>query len=467
MVFNSFEFILFFLVFYPIFLVFPASFRWFWLLISSWFLYAAFNPEYIILLLLLTLVDYYCGKEIHRRNQTAKKIFLVISLLCNIGILVFFKYLGFFSGIIGSIFNISIQSGLLLALPIGISFHTFQGMAYVIDIYRGTAKPEPRFGIFALYISIFPQLVAGPIERAQHLIPQLKEKFYLTLACFKEAIALILVGCVKKLAIADNLGIVVNVFYDVDKPYDFNGSTLVIATIFYGFQLYCDFSGYVDIARGLAKLLGVDFVINFNKPYFSTTVTDFWRKWHISLSTWVRDYLYIPLGGNRKGLSRQIINLLVTMTAMGLWHGANLTFVVWGAYHGLLLAAHKLISVVRVKFFLPLALPAVISGILTFVFVNLGWIFFRSRDIGESLKIMEKIFSPSLFQLPQYSDGMLLGFWLTAGLLFAEILDIKFKLKKILVEVNPFFFSLVCALLLYFVIFLSAKNTVNFIYSQF
>lgn len=465
MVFNSLDFIFFFLVFYPVFLIIPGNFKWVWLLASSWFFYASFKPEYIIVLLFLTLADYFCGREIAKRDGLDKKFFLIAALSCNVGVLFVFKYLGFFAGISGALTGFNPLANFSLILPIGISFHTFQGMAYAIDIYRGKIPFERHFGIFALYISIFPQLVAGPIERAQNLIPQLKKPFSLAPEKFREALFLILAGYIKKIAIADNLGVVVDAVYG--SPGDFGGSTLVLATVFFAFQLYCDFSGYVDIARGLAKLLGVDFVINFNKPYFSSDISDFWRRWHISLSSWVRDYLYIPLGGNRKGLRRQIVNLAATMTIMGLWHGANFTFAVWGIYHGFLLALHKIIMVARKGLNFSFAAPRAVGIAVTFALVNLGWVFFRSQTIHEALAVLGKIFSPSLLQAPQYSSGMLFGAWLIAGLVFLEALDAKFELKSAAVKANPAVFAFVCAAMFYALIFFGAKDTANFIYSQF
>jgi len=459
MVFNSIDFLIFCLVFYPIFLLWPSKTKWAWLLISSWFFYFTFKPEYLLILIGLTAVDFFCGKGIVISDGRPKTFFLIFSLAANIGTLVVFKYLGLFGQLWEAASGSNPFAALLFTVPIGISFHTFQGMAYVIDLYRGKIIPERNFGIFALFIGIFPQLMAGPIERAQHLIPQLTRRFSLAAIPFREALLLILAGYIKKLVIADSLGVVVDPIYQ--NPQNFNGLTLIVATVFFGFQLYCDFSGYIDIARGLGKLLGIDFVSNFKKPYFSANITEFWRRWHISLSEWVRDYLYISLGGNRFGKLRQYLNLVITMAIMGLWHGSSFQFALWGFYHGLLLVFHKIFSTVKIK------TPTVVGIILTFISVNLGWVFFRSQNAGQAWLILKTIFGPSLAHPLQYQLGMVFGAILIVTLVILEALDLKWRLKDKIISVHSLAFGAICAILFHFLVLFGAHQPIQFIYFQF
>lgn len=459
MVFNSFKFLIFFAFFYLFFVIVPGRFKWLWLLIASWFFYFTFKPIYLVVLLGLTVCDFICALAVFKKQGFWKIFFLIFALLVNIGTLLVFKYLGLFGELMAIFKGSNPLSGFSLVVPIGISFHTFQGMAYVIDVYRGKIGPEKKFGIFALFISIFPQLMAGPIERAAHLMPQLTRLFILSKVPFREAILLIATGYVKKMAIADSLGLVVDVIYL--SPQNFNGATLAIATVFFGVQLYCDFSGYVDITRGLGKLMGIDFVLNFDKPYFSANITEFWRRWHISLSSWVRDYLYIPLGGNRFGVFRQHCNLIVTMVIMGLWHGSNLTFAVWGVYHGILLVFQKVISAAKIKVLKPIAV------IFTFALVNLGWIFFRSENIEVAFGIIRSIFSYSLFSGIQYQPGMLLGAIFIFVLLFCEAADAKWNIWAKIINAHPAVVGFVYAALFYVFVFFSVRKTAQFIYFQF
>jgi D-alanyl-lipoteichoic acid acyltransferase DltB (MBOAT superfamily) len=407
----------------------------------------------------LTAIDFFCGREIAVRRYPYKLFFLIIVLVSNIGALAIFKYLGFFEELMNFATGQNSFFSFSIIIPIGISFYAFQGIAYAIDLYRDKIFPEKNFVIFALFISFFPQLISGPIERAQNLIPQLKKPFSLPKINFREALLLILVGYFKKMVIADSLGKVIGPIYG--SPGDFNGFTLTVATIFFGFQLYCDFSGYTDIARGFGKLMGINFIINFNKPYFSASISDFWRRWHISLSSWVRDYLYIPLGGNRKGLARQYLNLIITMTIMGMWHGGKLTFVIWGAYHGILLILHKIFLRSKIK------IPFLFATILTFILVNIGWIFFRSEDIGKLIKTIEIIFSNSFFSAIQYQQGMLVGAVFIVILIIFEALDLKWRVKNRILSLSPAKIALVYLLLCYAIIFFGVKETNQFIYFQF
>ena len=308
-------------------------------MLASYFFYMCSGPKYGLLIFSVTLVSYLSGLVIEKCSKKAQKLSaLVVTVLVCMGILFFFKYFNFFSGIANSIMQLlGIRQDpfvLNVVLPVGISFYTFQTMSYVIDVYRGVTKAEHHFGKYAAFVSFFPQLVAGPIERSNNLLPQINNDHVFDYEKAMHGVKLMLWGYYKKLVIADVLSeYVQKVFND---PHSFSGFALIIASVFFSLQIYCDFSGYSDIALGTAKLFGIDLMINFRSPYFSKSIKEFWSRWHISLSTWFRDYVYIPLGGNRVGKIRHYMNLMITFLVSGLWHGANWTFIVWGGIHGLI-----------------------------------------------------------------------------------------------------------------------------------
>ncbi|MDD3264071.1 MAG: MBOAT family protein [Candidatus Nanoarchaeia archaeon] len=352
MMFNSIVFLLFFIIVVIIYYLIKPKYRWILLLISSYIFYMSWKIEYIILIIISTLIDYFMGLKIYQSSNLKKrKIFLIISLISNLGILFIFKYFNFFISSIGSIFtlfNISyIPISLKVLLPVGISFYTFQTMSYTIDVYRKKLNPEKHLGRFAVYVSFFPQLVAGPIERATNLLPQFskesEENKRLKYENVKEGISLMIIGYFKKIVIADNLAIIVNQIYS--NPTGYSSIMLIIATIFFSFQIYGDFSGYSDIARGISKIMGYDLMINFKRPYFAKSIGEFWKRWHISLSTWFRDYLYIPLGGNKVTIKRNLFNLFLVFLISGIWHGANYTFIIWGALNGIYLIIEKIYDI--------------------------------------------------------------------------------------------------------------------------
>jgi D-alanyl-lipoteichoic acid acyltransferase DltB (MBOAT superfamily) len=324
---------------------------------------------------------------------------MVMSLVINLGILFVFKYFNFVFDSLQTLlayFSVNVNlPGLRVLLPVGISFYTFQSLSYTIDVYRGDVKPEKHFGIFALYVSFFPQLVAGPIERATHLLPQFFEEKQFCPERFHMGLQKILWGLFKKVVIADRLAMYVNSVYNNVESHE--GLSFIIATYFFAFQIYCDFSGYSDMAIGSAKILGFDLMENFNRPYFASNIVDFWRRWHISLSTWLRDYLYIPLGGNRQGKSRTQVNLLITMLLGGLWHGANWTFVVWGGIHGVLLVLSKVMGPVWSRIESSTQIPPGVIKIgkiiLTFHLVCFAWVFFRANSISDAFYILTHLFS--------------------------------------------------------------------------
>jgi len=404
MLFNSFIFFILLGLVLPIFYFLRSkTSKNAFLLLASYLFYGYWDWRFCLLLLISTLVDFYLGKKIFSEtNKKKKKQLVFISLAVNLGILAFFKYFNFFIGSFEELVGLFGQEldylHLNIILPVGISFYTFQTLSYSLDIYRGKLKPTYNLIDFALFVSFFPQLVAGPIERASNLIPQLSKKLQPTKQQLVAGINLVVIGLFKKVMIGDTTGRFVDQIFGTKEA--FSGSDYLFALILFSIQIYADFSGYSSIARGVAKLLGVELIKNFEQPYLSRNITEFWRRWHISLSTWLRDYLYIPLGGNRKGTRRTYINLLLTMLIGGLWHGASWNFVIWGGIHGIYLAFHKLLlgdrrpvsSNITLKEMSLLKFVKVSSNILlTYVLVLFTWLFFRSTDFHMTLNILSEI----------------------------------------------------------------------------
>ena len=399
MLFNSPIFLVFLTIVIPLFYFLPQRYKNSFLLISSYIFYGYWDWRFCSLLLLSTLVDFFCGKAIYG-NRSKKRIYLALSLLTNLGILGFFKYFGFFADSFQSMINLlGFQLDFVhlhIILPVGISFYTFQTLTYTIDIYREKIKPTTSFIDFAVYVAFFPQLVAGPIERAAHLLPQISAEKKWSAQRFNQGFALISMGMLKKVFIGDTCGRFVDHIFAA--PQNYPSIELLSALILFSIQIYADFSGYSSIARGTSKLLGVDLMHNFRQPYLSRNITEFWRRWHISLSSWLRDYLYIPLGGNRKGRRRTLINLMLTMLLGGLWHGANWTFVVWGGLHGIYLAVHKVllkgkkITGENVELDRRTILPGfIIKVLLTNLLVLFTWLFFRAQSFDQAFYIMNQI----------------------------------------------------------------------------
>lgn len=345
MLFNSFIFLIFFPTVVLLYFLLPHKYRWFFLLIASYYFYMNWKPVYAVLILASTIVTFSSAILMeYTAEQRKKRVFLIVSLLINFGILFTFKYFNFINeNIIAILESMNVRwsvPNLDLLLPVGISFYTFQAVGYTIDVYRGEIKAEKHFGIYAIFVSFFPQLVAGPIERAKNLLPQFRRKHNLDPARLESGLKQMIWGFFMKVVVADRLALFVNATYNnVDAH---NGTTLLIGTIFFAFQIYCDFAGYSNIAIGAARIMGFDLMTNFRRPYFAVNIGEFWHRWHISLSTWFRDYVYIPLGGNRVGKSRNYYNLFITFVVSGIWHGANWTFVIWGALHGFYMTLQKL-----------------------------------------------------------------------------------------------------------------------------
>ncbi|MBP6343707.1 MAG: MBOAT family protein [Candidatus Omnitrophica bacterium] len=395
MVFNSFEFYLFFAAVVGIYFWLPHGWRWCMLLAASCYFYMAFVPAYILILLATILIDYWAGILIEKSQGPKRKTFLIISIISTCLVLFIFKYFNFFNANMSKLaeflhWNYPVEN-LSILLPIGLSFHTFQSLSYVIEVYRGRQKAERHFGIYSLYVMFFPQLVAGPIERPQNLLHQFYEKHSCDYARVTDGLKLMLWGMFKKTVIADRLAVVVDTVYG--SPSEFTGVAYIVATVFFAFQIYCDFSGYSDIAIGAAQVLGFRLMDNFNRPYFARSVAEFWKRWHISLSTWFKDYLYIPLGGSRVAVPRMCLNLMITFVISGLWHGASWTYVIWGALNGALLVGSILTRDIRQKWVKMTGLASrprlhrAVSVIITFTLICFTWIFFRADTVKDACMI--------------------------------------------------------------------------------
>ena len=387
----------------------------------SYYFYYKSSGTYFFLLALVTVCDFLLAQWMdHTKGRWKRKGLVTLSLGVNLGLLAYFKYTNFLGGVIASLMGGEFTA-LDIFLPVGISFFTFQSLSYTIDVYRKDIKPLTNILDYAFYVSFFPQLVAGPIVRARDFIPQIRKPLFVSQEMFGRGIFLILSGLFKKAIISDYISVnfVERIF---DNPTLYSGLENLMGVYGYALQIYCDFSGYSDMAIGIALLLGFHFNLNFNSPYKSASITEFWRRWHISLSSWLRDYLYISLGGNRKGKFRQYLNLIITMFLGGLWHGASWNFVLWGTFHGIALAAHKMwMSITgRKKGEQSHGWRRVFGIIITFPFVCFCWIFFRNADFQNSMDMLRQIFTtfrPQLF--PQLIEGywrvfalMLLGFLL-------------------------------------------------------
>lgn len=409
MSFISPEFVIFFSVVIPIFFLIQHRFRWAFLLVMSYVFYAFGILEYLPLIILSTAVDYVAAQMIHASDAPRiRKTWLGISIVVNLGILFVFKYLDFFGGNIGAAVGY-IPPSLDLALPIGISFYTFQSMSYTIDVYQGKIVPSRNPGVFATYVAFFPQLVAGPIERAGNLIPQFNERKRFDQVRVVSGLQLILWGFFKKVVIADRLAIYINTVYG--DVHNYTGEALLLAMVFFSFQVYCDFSAYSDIAIGTARIMGFDLMENFRQPYFARSIGDFWRRWHISLSTWFRDYVYIPLGGSRVTISRHLLNLMIVFVLTGLWHGAGWTYIIWGSLHGIAVCVQVFTRRMGWDIF-PKSHTLLVDGVkilMTFSFVTFTRIFFRSASIDDAFYVMQNmfIFDPSVDLTAMFAEGLL------------------------------------------------------------
>jgi alginate O-acetyltransferase complex protein AlgI len=463
MLFDSLQFILFYIVVTILYFSIRHRGRVWLLLLASCYFYLVFKPVYILILLVTIIVDYFAGIWIAQSEGRKRKWFLVISLIANVGFLAFFKYWNFFNGNITALLEMFGMVNHLpdyeLELPIGLSFHTFQAMSYTIEVYRRKQKPEKDFIVYSLYVMFYPQLVAGPIERPQNMLPQFHTYFKYNWENMKSGLMLMLWGLFKKVVISNRLAEMVD--YCFDNPSEHPGLTLLVASVFYSFQIYCDFSGYSDMAIGAGRTMGFTLMRNFDVPYLSKSIGEFWRRWHISLSTWFKDYLYIPLGGSKEGEWKLYRNLAVVFLVSGLWHGAAWTFIVWGGLHAFFQIAARL----RDKF-LPFKIPKndFLSILFTFVLVTLAWVFFRAKGIHNAKVILTKLLSFDFFSgysMP-YSVNEFIFCWL---LILALFLKDVFA-QEIETKNTPLFYAkfVGLAVLCYFFGVFSGEQ---FIYFQF
>lgn len=471
MLFNSFEFLIFFPIVCIIYYLLPTvKSRNTCLLIASYYFYMCWEPIYATLILGSTIITYLCGiyVEKYKTQPKKRKSVFVISLVVNFGILFLFKYYNFINESIYSLLDsLHVRwdiPNLDILLPVGISFYTFQAVGYTIDIYRGQLSAEKNFFVYALFVSFFPQLVAGPIERASNLLPQFHQKHHFKYSNAVEGIKLMLWGFFMKLCVGDVLSEYIDAVYN-NVP-NHTGSTLVLATILFAFQIYCDFGGYSNIAIGAAKFMGYNLMENFHRPYFSLSIKEFWRRWHISLSSWFTDYVYIPLGGNRVKYRRHLLNLMITFLVSGLWHGANWTFVLWGVTHG----SYMIIENVCRRYIYD-SKPntwwsKTLNMIICFALVSFAWIFFRANNIQDAFEIIQKIVSDHNGIFVNKTVFACGGLGL-AILLLKDAKDefgwrLNFMHSKYIIVRYASVISIICYILL-----LGALNGGSFIYFQF
>lgn len=484
MLFNSLAFLVFFPLVTLFYFLLPHKYRWVLLLLASCVFYAFFIPAYLLILFFIIMVDYLAAIWIERSvTRKRKLLFLILSLITNGGVLAFFKYYNFFNENLTNLLGYAGTENpipyLNIILPIGLSFHTFQAMSYTIEVYRGNQPAEKHLGIYALYVMFYPQLVAGPIERPQNLLHQFREKYFFDYDRVANGLKQMLWGFFKKIVIADRLSVFVDQIYG--NPGNYDGLTMLLATYAFAFQIYCDFSGYSDIAIGAARVMGFKLMENFRVPYLSASIAEFWSRWHISLSTWFRDYLYIPLGGNRVVKWRWYYNLFIVFLVSGLWHGANWTYIVWGAVHGAYLVLAILTEDFRKKMLAMIRIPESnlcirsFNVIFTFHLVLFAWIFFRSANMHDAQIVISKLaslpftfnWSDTLHHLDQLDKGGLaLSFLLLAGFIFSDhFMDrlVKNRSEFRLPNMGLIVFALVLACILVFGYF----GDVQFIYFQF
>ena len=422
MLFNSLSFLVFFPIVLLVYFFIPKKIRYIWLLVTSYYFYMGWNAKYALLMLFSTAVTYFASLLLYkwRDNSKRKKVVVGVGLAANLGILFLFKYLDF---AIDTLQKVCAKVGVTIAepsfsllLPVGISFYIFQAVGYMIDIYREELKPERNFLRYALFVSFFPQLVAGPIERSDKLLPQLRNVEHIkvwNLDRIRDGALIMLYGYVLKMIIADRAALLVDTVFDVNHYAQYVGITAWVGAILFAVQIYCDFAGYTYIAMGAAKVMGFELMNNFNTPYFAVSIKDFWDRWHISLSTWFRDYLYFPLGGSRKGVVRKYINILIVFSVSGLWHGASWHYVVWGMLHGIMRVIGEATQKLRAKAVNLLQIKTDVLSykmfqmLITFVLVTLAWVFFRAASVGQALDIIQNMFT--VWNPWVLFDGMLLG----------------------------------------------------------
>ncbi len=482
--FNSLEYLLFLPITVILYFILPQKIKNPMLLIASYFFYMCWNPVYALLMLFSTVVTFVCSICVHKKLLGKRKTWLVASLVINLAILFFFKYYNFTANSLTGLFSaVGIGANvptLNILLPVGISFYTFQALGYTIDVYRQNIPCEKNFINYALFVSFFPQLVAGPIERTGNIVPQLKKAHKFEITNIRDGSLLILWGMMKKVVIADNLAVIVNTAYN--DPTNHSGVQLAFATFCFAFQIYCDFSAYTDIARGSAKWLGIELCGNFKCPYAADSIKDFWRRWHISLSSWFKDYLYFPLGGSRKGKWRTILNLLIVFLVSGIWHGAAFTYIIWGLLHGLYQAVGILTMPLRKKIFGEAKEDNIelkfFKVIITFCLVCFAWILFRANSLSDALYIIKKIaLTPAIGMAPAGLDAMglswkaIIAVFSFVGVLYAvDLVNLKKPVAQIIcntVFIKYMVFLLLIMSILIFGYYGEGFDPQEFVYFQF
>lgn len=473
--FNSIQFLLFYPIIAVLNFVVPRKYRWIPLLIASYYFYMTWNAKLFFLILFTTAVSFASGLLIEKKPKH-KTLWMVLSVVASLSVLFFFKYYNFVAGNIGNLVGIDLT--LRLVLPVGISFYTFQTLSYSIDVYRGDIKAEHNFFYYALFVSFFPQLVAGPIERPDNLLPQLHAVHTFNSHDLIIGAKRMLAGFFKKIVVADTAAVYVNAVYNT--PGETGGLAIIIATVLFAVQIYCDFSGYTDIAIGCARIMGYRLMQNFDRPYSARNIRDFWARWHISLSSWFKDYLYIPLGGNRKGYARQLVNLFIVFLASGLWHGAEWTFLLWGALHGIYRVLGDLTYKKREKLYALMGIDTASRPVqmfrkaVTFILVCFAWIFFRANNTAELFLILKNLFTTfgaSTFagELGLTVSGALIMF---LAIVIMVLLDRKLTLahydsKDGAALVGGTSLYLLWAILFAWLILLASNGSSAFIYFQF
>ncbi len=490
MLFNSYSFLVFFPVVVLIHFLLPKKVQYLWLLAASYYFYMNWDARYVLLLLFSTAVTYASGLIMEQaQTDKGRKMAVAISFVLNIGVLFFFKYFNFAIdsvNLVLSQIHLSVpKPDFQLLLPVGISFYTFQALSYTMDVYRKEITAERNFFKYALFVSFFPQLVAGPIERSKNLLKQVNKTYRFDYDKMREGLLIMLWGYFLKLVVADRVAIVVNTVYGDYAQY--GGVYIIVASVLFAFQIYCDFAGYSTIAIGAAEILGFSLMENFNCPYFSLSIGEFWRRWHISLSSWFRDYLYIPLGGNRKGTTRKYVNLMIVFLVSGLWHGAAGTYVVWGFIHGVYQVIGGLTRPMRNQCNQIFALKPdsighkALSALITFILVDFAWIFFRAESLSAAIEMIKSmvhlgnisiLWNGALYDLGIGFKSFLVLMFGIAVLLFADFMKYKgIQIRKVILE-QELWCRWICYLsmalfILVFGIWGGSYDAASFIYFQF
>ena len=477
MLFNSLHFIFFFVLVTAIYFALAHRYRWQWLLLASCYFYMVFVPVYLVILAVTIVIDYFAGIWIFKAEGKARKWLLSMSIVANVGILALFKYYNFINENLTHLLGWFQQENpipyLTILLPIGLSFHTFQAMSYTIEVYRGNQLPERHFGLYALYVMFFPQLVAGPIERPQNMLHQFRSEHVWNWSRFFEGSKWMIWGFFMKLVVADRLAEYVD--STIGNPMNHSGWSLWVGSVFFAFQIYCDFAGYSLIALGSARIMGFDLMVNFRRPYLAQSVSEFWSRWHISLSTWFRDYVYIALGGNRVGSVKKYRNLLTVFLLSGLWHGASWTFVVWGGLNGVFLVISQMWKDIFAGFMgkwnaaILYLTRNIFLRFFTFVLIVFTWVFFRAVSIEDALFIVSKMTNPSGPLVMQNRTVFYLGVFSILILMTADFwMEYSHRGKSISPQFSkPWLEAIIYLIVIILILMIGVLNGGQFIYFQF